>query len=39
LRSVEKQHLNEIRTIRKTNKHRTCWRKCSDERGCLCTQM
>jgi len=39
LRSVEKQHLNEISTIRKKNKHRTWWRKCTDESACLCTQM
>jgi len=34
-----KQHLSEINTTRKTNKHRTWWRKCTDERACLCTQM
>jgi len=26
-------------TSRTTNKHRTWWRKCTDERACLCTQM
>jgi len=39
LKSVAKQHLSEISTIRKTNKHRTWWRKCTDERACQCTQM
>jgi len=31
--------MSEINTFRKTNKHRTWWRKCTDERACLCTQM
>jgi len=26
---------NQISTIRKTNKHRTWWRKCTDESACL----
>jgi len=29
----------QISTIRKTNKHRTWWRKCTAESACPCTQM
>jgi len=39
LRSVVKQHLSEISAIRQRNKHRTWWRKCTNERACLCTQI
>jgi len=29
----------QISTVRKTNIHRTWWRKCTDESARLCTQM
>jgi len=30
---------DQIRTIRKTNKHRKWWRQCADESACLRTHM
>jgi len=40
LKSVEKTTVgDQISTVRKTNEHRTRWRKCTDESSCLCIPM
>jgi len=40
LTSVRQQQVDfKISTFGKTNKHRTCWEKITNERACFCAEM